>query len=69
MIGAGISALVLWGVKVGLVDEWLRANDAGLTRDNATTISFAYLAVILIAAGAIIGAVGSGFTLRRFLRV
>jgi cell division transport system permease protein len=69
MVGAAISALVLWGVKVGLVDEWLRANDAGLTRDDATTIGFTYLALILIAAGAIIGAVGSGFTLRRFLRV
>ena len=36
---------------------------------DSATIGFAWLSVILIAAGAAVGALGSGITLRRFLRV
>jgi cell division transport system permease protein len=69
IVGAVLSALVLWAVKVGVVDGWLEANDTALTRDEATTIGFFWLAVVLVAAGALVGAVGSGITLRRFLKV
>jgi cell division transport system permease protein len=69
VVGAILSALVLWAVKVGVVDGWLAANDASLTRDEATTIGFLALCLILVAAGAVVGAIGSGLTLRRFLKV
>jgi cell division transport system permease protein len=67
--GGVASVLLLWGVKVSVVDNWLNSSDEGLTRDTATTIGFSTLALILIAAGALVGALGSGLTLRRFLRV
>jgi cell division transport system permease protein len=69
VIGAILSAGLLWAVKVGFVDHWLNVNDTGLTRDDATTIGFTYLCLLLVAAGALVGALGSGITLRRFLKV
>ncbi len=69
IVGAALSAILLWGVKVGFVDNWLNTNDTQLTRDNATTIGFAWLCVLLIMSGAVVGALGSGITLRRFLKV
>ena len=51
------------------MDNWLNTSDQGLTRDTATTIGFTSLALILVTAGALVGALGSGLTLRRFLRV
>ncbi len=69
IVGAALSAILLWGVKVGFVDNWLNTNDTQLTRDNATTIGFAWLCVLLILSGAVVGALGSGITLRRFLKV
>ena len=69
IVGAALSAVLLWGVKVGFVDNWLNTNDTALTRDQATTIGFAWLCALLVAAGALVGALGSGITLRRFLKV
>jgi cell division transport system permease protein len=69
VIGGVASVVLLWGVKVSVVDNWLNTSDQGLTRDTATTIGFTSLALILVAAGAVVGALGSGLTLRRFLRV
>jgi cell division transport system permease protein len=69
VIGGIASVVLLWAVKVSVVDNWLNTSDQGLTRDTATTIGFTSLALILIAAGALVGALGSGLTLRRFLRV
>jgi cell division transport system permease protein len=69
VIGAILSAGLLWAVKVGFVDHWLNVNDTGLTRDDATTIGFTYLCLLLVAAGALVGALGSGITLRRSLKV
>jgi cell division transport system permease protein len=69
VIGGLASVLLLWGVKISVVDNWLNTSDQGLTRDTAATIGFTSLALILVGAGAVVGALGSGLTLRRFLRV
>jgi cell division transport system permease protein len=69
LVGAVLSVALLWAVKVGVVDQWIDGTDSALQRDEATTIGFPLLGLVLIAAGAVVGAIGSGITLRRFLRV
>ncbi|MGD9571932.1 MAG: permease-like cell division protein FtsX [Thermoleophilia bacterium] len=69
LVGAVLSVLLLWAIKVGVVDTWIRDADSALTRDQATTIGFPLLGLILIVSGAAVGALGSGITLRRFLKV
>ncbi len=69
LVGAVLSVALLWAVKVGVVDHWINSTDSALQRDEATTIGFPLLGLVLIAAGALVGAVGSGITLRRFLKV
>ncbi|MBY0308883.1 MAG: permease-like cell division protein FtsX [Phycisphaerales bacterium] len=69
LIGAVLSVALLWAVKVGVVDQWIADADSALTRDEATTIGFVWLSLLLVAAGAVVGALGSGITLRRFLKV
>jgi cell division transport system permease protein len=69
LAGAILSVALLWAVKIGVVDQWIRDADSALTRDQATTIGFPLLCVVLIAAGGLVGALGSGITLRRFLKV
>ena len=67
LVGAVLSVGLLWALKVGVVDGWIESADTALTRDEATTIGFLWLSGILVLAGALVGAVGSGLTLRRFL--
>ncbi|HMO00379.1 MAG TPA: permease-like cell division protein FtsX [Miltoncostaeaceae bacterium] len=69
LVGAILSVALLWAVKVGVVDQWIQDADSALTRDQATTIGFPLLGLILIASGGLVGALGSGITLRRFLKV
>jgi cell division transport system permease protein len=69
LVGAALSVALLWAVKVGVVDQWIENADSQLQRNEATTIGFPLLGLVLIAAGAFVGAVGSGITLRRFLKV
>ncbi|MCU0306356.1 MAG: permease-like cell division protein FtsX [Thermoleophilia bacterium] len=69
LVGAVLSVGLLWALKVGVVDSWIASADTALTRDEATTIGFLWLSLLLIAAGAAVGAIGSGLTLRRFLKV
>jgi cell division transport system permease protein len=69
LVGALLSVALLWVVKVGVVDQWIDGTDSALQRDEATTIGFPQLGLVLIAAGAVVGAIGSGITLRRFLKV
>ncbi len=66
--GALLAVTFLWITKATLIQD-LAGLGKGLTRDDATTMSFPALALSLIGAGALVGALGSGFTLRRFLRV
>jgi cell division transport system permease protein len=69
LIGAALAVGLLWAVKITVVDTWIKGADNALTRDQATALAFPLLGVILIASGAIVGALGSGITLRRFLKV
>ena len=69
LVGAVLAVFLLWTVKVTVVDTWVRGADSALTRDQATAIAFPLLGLILIASGALVGALGSGITLRRFLKV
>ena len=56
-------------VKVGVVDQWLYDADSALSARPPRPIGFPLLGLLLIAAGALVGALGSGITLRRFLKV
>jgi cell division transport system permease protein len=67
--GAVVSVIALYLAKVFIVEPWIHNNSNQLTRDTTSTISFTALAVILIVAGGVVGAFGSGVTLRRFLKV
>lgn len=69
LVGALLSVALLYGVKVGVVDPWLNDAETPLSENTVSTIGFASLAAMLIAAGALVGALGSGLTLRRFLKV
>ncbi len=69
LVGAALAVLLLWAVKITVVDTWIQGADNALTRDQATAVAFPLLGLILIVSGAVVGALGSGITLRRFLKV
>lgn len=71
LVGAVVAVAMLWGIKVGVVDAWAAGADSALTKTGsaAGTIAFPLLMIVLVGAGALLGAVGSGITLRRFLKV
>jgi cell division transport system permease protein len=64
--GAAIAVGLLWIGKVTIVDPL--AENLSLI-DNFSTIRFAPLIILLIAAAVVVSTLGSGVTLRRFLRV
>jgi cell division transport system permease protein len=66
LLGAGIAVGVLWLGKVTIVDPL--AESFALI-DNLSTAGFAPLVALLVAAAVLVSALGSGITLRRFLRV
>ena len=66
--GGLIAILILWLGKLTIVDPL--SNSIGfLAAQNSTTLSFPALVAILFAAAVLVSAVGSGVTLRRFLKV
>jgi cell division transport system permease protein len=66
--GGLIAILILWLGKLTIVDPL--SNSIGfLAAQNSTTLSFPALVTILFAAAVLVSAVGSGVTLRRFLKV
>jgi cell division transport system permease protein len=67
--GAVISVAALYLAKVFVVEPWINNNSDQLTKNSVSTIGFGSLALILILAGGLVGAFGSGVTLRRFLKV
>ncbi len=71
LVGAVVAVAMLWGIKVGVVDAWASGADTALTKTGSAgeAIAFPLLTVVLVGAGALLGAVGSGITLRRFLRI
>ncbi len=66
--GGLIAILILWLGKLTIVDPL--SNRIGfLAAQNSTTLSFPALVVILFGAAVLVSAIGSGVTLRRFLKV
>jgi cell division transport system permease protein len=66
VLGAGIAIGLLWVGKVTIIDP-LAQNFALI--DNFSTIGFTQLIALLAAGAVLVSALGSGITLRRFLRV
>ena len=64
--GAGIAVGILWLGKITIVDPL--ADNFALV-DNLSTTGFAPLVAMLVGAAVLVSALGSGITLRRFLRV
>jgi cell division transport system permease protein len=64
--GALLAILVLGAAKIALLDPL--ASNWGLLA-APRTIAFSVLVVVLLGAGAVVSAIGSGMSLRRFLRV
>lgn len=69
LFGAIAAVILLLATKILIVDRVLDIGTSPLQASGDSTISMGALAVILIAAGALMGALGSGITLRRFLKV
>ncbi len=66
--GGLVAILILWLGKLTIVDP-LSDSIGFLAAQNSTTLSFPALVGILFAAAVLVSAVGSGVTLRRFLKV
>jgi cell division transport system permease protein len=67
-VGGALAILVLWIGKVTIVDP-LSSSIGLLEAQKATTLAFPALIAILFAAAMLVSAIGSGVTLRRFLKV
>lgn len=67
-LGGLTAILILWLGKITIVDP-LSDTFAFLAAQNSSTLSFPALVAILFAAAVIVSAIGSGVTLRRFLKV
>lgn len=66
--GGLVAILVLWLGKLTIVDP-LSDSIGFLAAQNSTTLSFPALVAILFGAAVLVSAIGSGVTLRRFLKV
>ncbi len=66
LAGALLAVAILWLGKVTVVDPL--SNSINLV-DSLSTMSFLPLVIILVASATAVSALGSGITLRRFLRV
>lgn len=66
--GGLVAILVLWLGKLTVVDP-LSDRIGFLAAQNSTTLSFPALVVILFGAAVLVSTIGSGITLRRFLKV
>ncbi len=66
--GGLVAILILWLGKITVVDP-LSKSFSFLAAQNNSTLSFPALVAILFAAAVLVSTVGSGITLRRFLKV
>jgi cell division transport system permease protein len=66
LTGAGVAVGMLWVGKVTIIDP-LASNFSLI--DNFSTVGFLPLIILLLGASVVVSAIGSGITLRRFLRV
>jgi cell division transport system permease protein len=67
-LGGLVAILILWLGKITIVDP-LSSTFSFLAAQNNSTLSFPALVAILFGAAMLVSAVGSGVTLRRFLKV
>ncbi len=67
-VGGLIAILILWLGKITIVDP-LSNTISLLAAQSSSTLSFPVLVAILFGASVLVSAVGSGVTLRRFLKV
>jgi len=67
-VGGLVAILILWLGKLTVVDP-LSDSFSFLAAQNDSTLSFPALVAILFAAAVIVSTIGSGVTLRRFLKV
>jgi cell division transport system permease protein len=67
-VGGLVAILILWLGKITVVDP-LGDSFSFLAAQNNTTLSFPALVAILFAAAVLVSTIGSGITLRRFLKV
>jgi cell division transport system permease protein len=67
-LGGLVAILILWLGKITIVDP-LSGTFSFLAAQNNSTLSFPALVAILFGAAVLVSAVGSGVTLRRFLKV
>jgi len=67
-LGGLVAILILWLGKITIVDP-LSDSFSFLAAQNNSTLSFPALVAILFGAAVLVSAVGSGVTLRRFLKV
>ncbi len=68
--GALLSIVLLGGAYRLLLSKWLSTSSSDtISVQSAHSMPFWLIAVVLLAAGTALGAVGSGLTMRRFLRV
>ena len=65
-LGGVVAVALLWLAKVTVVDPW---SDRFALIAAPDTIRFSLLVIVLLGAATAVSAVGSGITLRRFLRV
>jgi len=68
LAGGLVAILILWLGKITVVDP-LSDKINLLAAQNSTTLTFPALVAILFAAAVLVSAIGSGITLRRFLKV
>jgi len=66
--GGLVAILILWIGKITVVDP-LSSSFTFLAAQNNSTLSFPALVAILFAAAVLVSTIGSGLTLRRFLKV
>lgn len=66
--GGALAILILWLGKITIVDP-LSDHVSVLSAQNSSTLAFPALIAILFAASIVVSTIGSGITLRRFLKV
>ncbi len=67
-MGGLVAILLLWIGKITIVDP-LSSNDSLVVAQHNSTLAFPALIAILFGAAILVSTIGSGITLRRFLRV
>lgn len=68
-VGGLVAILILWIGKITIVDPLSDHGDTFALAQHNSTLAFPVLIAILFAASIVVSTIGSGVTLRRFLRV